>query len=64
MRTAGEGNLGEGDAEGEFEVGHRGAVAEGALDFSAALGEALGDDEDGCAGICGEMTAAPEGAGG
>jgi hypothetical protein len=50
MGSAGEGDLGEGDAEGELEdwgcgVFIGGEVEEGAFDFAAAFGEVLGDDE-------------------
>jgi len=65
--AADEADLGEGDAEGEFEgeIGFGGGVAhEGALEVPASLVELGGDDDEACGGVLGEAGAEPAGAGG
>ncbi len=54
----------ENSKSGEAEAFRGGEVEEGALDFAAAFGEVLGDDEQVGAWVGGELLFAPEGAGG
>src|ERR1035437_5005674 len=66
MRSVGEGDLGERNAEGELEeraTAGNGAE-EGALDFAPALGEIRDGDQEAGFGVGGQLAAAPESAGG
>src|SRR5208282_4036618 len=69
MRPARKWDFCERDTEGELEDGCRGGVGGGeveecALDFSATIGEVLGDDEQVGLRIRGKLSRAPECAGG